>query len=387
MRKRTLWIVWLLAIALMAGLALSGCSKDESIDPNALQTGEGEVVEGPQEGTETAEGEEGEAAEAAEDAIVVIEPAKPKPVYFTNPLSGLKTDKDLSGLRPYAVMINNKREALPQLGVSQADIIYEVCAEGGITRMEALFATMEGIDTLGSIRSIRPYYIELATGYDAIIIHAGGSEEAYYDLSAWKLTHFDGVRGGRDASIFWRDAYRMQYAGYEHSMLTSGENILNFVEGSSYRLEHNEGYKAPLKFNNENPAKFGETAEVVTVRFSSYKTDIFTYDPETKLYMIEGHNREYVDGNTDEQVGVTNVLVLNTTSQVLDNVGRLRVATTGEHSGMYFCGGKAVPITWSRDTRNDAFTYKLANGWDLRWMPGHTYICLINPNVSTMGYE
>ena len=387
MKKRTLWIVWLLAIALIAGLALTGCSSDDSIDPGDLQTGEGEIAEAPQEGQESAEGEASETAEAAEDAITVIEPAKPKPVYFTNPLSGLKTDKDLSGMRPYAVMINNKLEALPQLGVSQADIIYEVCAEGGITRMEALFATMEGVGNLGSIRSIRPYYIELATGYDSIIIHAGGSEEAYYDLSAWKLTHFDGVRGGRDASIFWRDAWRMANRGYEHSMLTSGENILKFVEGSNYRLEHEEGYEAPLQFNNENAAKFGTDAQTITVRFSNYKTDIFTYDPETKLYMIEGHGQEYIDGNTEEQVGVTNVLILNTTSQVLDNVGRLRVATTGEHSGTYFCGGKAVDITWSRDTRNDAFTYTLSNGWDLRWMPGHTYICLINPNVSSMKYE
>lgn len=384
MRKKFLWIVWLLALAMIAALALSGCSKDENIDSNAQQPGS--QTEEPQEG-EAAEGEEGEQAEEAQQPILVAEPAKPKPVYYTNPLSGERTMSDISSLRPYAVMINNKREALPQLGVSQADIIYEVCAEGGITRMEALFQTMEGVGTLGSIRSIRPYYIELATGYDAIVIHAGGSEEAYYDLSNWGITHFDGVRGGYDATIFWRDAWRMANRGYEHSLLTSGENILNFVEGNRYRLEHNEGYEAPLQFNNENAAKFGERAESVTVRFSNYKTDVFTYDPETKLYMIEGHGQEYIDGNTEEQVGVTNVLVLNTTSQVLDDVGRLRVATTGTHSGTYFCGGKAVPITWSRDTRNDSFTYTLENGWDLRWMPGKTYICLINPNVSSMGYE
>ncbi|MBP5749608.1 MAG: DUF3048 domain-containing protein, partial [Firmicutes bacterium] len=216
------------------GLVLSGCSGgDDSIDPNALQPGS--EAEEPAESSEAGEeGEEG--TQTAEVLPVIVEPAKPKPVYYTNPLSGERTVSDLSSLRPYAVMINNKREALPQLGVSQADIIYEVCAEGGITRMEALFQTMEGIGNLGSIRSIRPYYIELATGYDAIIIHAGGSEEAYYDLSAWKLTHFDGVRGGRDASIFWRDAWRMANRGYEHSMLTSGENVLKFVEGSNYRL-------------------------------------------------------------------------------------------------------------------------------------------------------
>ena len=47
-------------------------------------------------------------------------------------------------------------------------------------------------------------------------------------------------------------------------------------------------------------------------------------------------------------------------------------------------GEETTNVVW---TRNDAFTYKMANGWDLRWMPGHTYICLINPNVSSMGYE
>ena len=364
MKKKSM-LSLLLILALALGLVLSGCS-----------------------GSEQPPAEDPAEEESAEDLLpAVAEPSKPQTVAYRNPLSGVPVETDISHLRPYAVMINNKREALPQLGVSQADIIYEVCAEGGITRMEALFQTVDDVTNIGSIRSIRPYYIEMATGYDSIIIHAGGSEEAYYDLSAWGLVHFDGVRGGWDANIFWRDAYRMEHAGYEHSMLTSGENILEYINSTEIRQEHKEGYEAPLQFSNENAVRFGEPAESVTVRFSNYKTDVFTYDPETKLYMIEGHNQKYVDGNTNEQVGVTNVLVLNTTSQVLDNVGRLRVATTGSNSGMYFCGGKAVPITWSRSTRNDAFTYKMANGWDLRFSPGQTYICLINPYVSTMHYE
>ena len=39
--------------------------------------------------------------------------------------------------RPVAVMLNNLKKAQPQLGNAQADIIYEVPAEGGITRMLA----------------------------------------------------------------------------------------------------------------------------------------------------------------------------------------------------------------------------------------------------------
>ena len=81
---------------------------------------------------------------------------------FTNPLTGLPCEADLSGIKPVAVMLNNLREALPQLGQSQADIIYEVVAEGGITRMLAVYQSVEDVGTIGSIRATPPYYIELA---------------------------------------------------------------------------------------------------------------------------------------------------------------------------------------------------------------------------------
>ena len=90
-----------------------------------------------------------------------------------NPLSGMPTDGEISSQRPVAVMLNNLEQALPQQGQSQADLIYEVVAEGGITRMLGVFQSVEDVDMIGSIRSTRPYYIELALGHDALFIHAG----------------------------------------------------------------------------------------------------------------------------------------------------------------------------------------------------------------------
>ena len=40
-----------------------------------------------------------------------------------NPLTGLPLAEDWVNKRPVAIMLNNLREALPQLGQSQADII------------------------------------------------------------------------------------------------------------------------------------------------------------------------------------------------------------------------------------------------------------------------
>ena len=89
---------------------------------------------------------------------------EPEPVYpYTNPLTGEGLMEDISGKRPIAVMFNNLEKALPQLGVGQADVIYESVAEGGITRMMGLFQDIQGAGDLGSIRSARDYYVTWPT--------------------------------------------------------------------------------------------------------------------------------------------------------------------------------------------------------------------------------
>ena len=91
--------------------------------------------------------------------------------------------------------------------------------------MLAVYQTLDGVGTLGSIRSSRPYYIELALGHDALYVHAGGSPEAYQDLKSWKVNNIDGVNGSASQSaVFWRDQERRKTMDYEHTLVTSGEN-------------------------------------------------------------------------------------------------------------------------------------------------------------------
>ena len=304
-----------------------------------------------------------------------------------NPLTGLPMEPEYEGLRPIAIMLNNLKAAQPQLGVSQADIIYEVPVEGGITRMLGLYQTVEGVELLGSVRSARPYFVELALGHDAIYVHAGGSQEAYSNLRSWKVDHMDGVRGGEDAKIFWRDPDRRKNNGYEHSLITSGEKILEYLGKGKIATEHESGWNYLQAFKEDGTPAEGETAEHIKVRFSSYKTGTFDYDAGTGKYLVGQYGKEHIDGSTGEQVSATNVLVLKTSTAVLDEVGRLRVQTTGEGKGFFFCGGKAVPIQWSRKDRNSAFTYTLENGSSLALGQGNSYVCIISPKTSTVEYE
>lgn len=300
-----------------------------------------------------------------------------------NPLTGEPASADTAVLRPVAVMLNNLKEALPQLGQSQADMIYEVVAEGGITRMLGVYQSVEDVDMIGSIRSTRPYYIELALGHDALFIHAGGSDQAYSDLWSWDVDHFDAVRGpylGKDpeSNMMWRDAVRRKENGYEHSVVATGASILaNLPE--NLRREHEEGYDAGLIFADDGTPAGGSPASVVTVPFSNYKTGRFVYDESQQSYLVEEYGAPYVDGNTGAQVAVTNVIVVQTRCRYTgDSLGHMDVDVVGEGEGWFACGGAAIPIRWSKPDRESPITYTTQNGEPLALGRGKTYVNIVS---------
>jgi len=331
-------------------------------------------------------------AEEPEPTPEVVEPEPvPEPEPYvpagTNPLTGEPMEPEYEHNRPVAIMFNNMEKALPQLGVSQADMIYEIPAEGGITRMLGVFQSLEGVETLGSIRSTRSYYLEAALGHDAILVHAGGSPEAYENIPSWSVNNIDGVRGGPSQDVvFWRDAERKKTAGYEHSLLTSGENILKYLENGKYRTEHKDGYSYTQAFAEDGTPVSGNAAERFKLYYTNYKTGVFEYDAETNQYLVSQYKKAYIDGNNGEQVGVTNVLILETDIHVIagDKEGRLKVRMTGSGDGTYFCGGKSVPIQWSKENRNSQFVYTLEDGTPLTLGQGTTYICIMDPGESRL---
>jgi hypothetical protein len=296
---------------------------------------------------------------------------------FVNPLTGEPTEKDISQLRPIAIMLNNIKKALPQQGVSQADIIYEVPAEGGITRMLGVFQSVEDVGEIGSVRSARPYYVALAQGLDAVLLHAGGSTDAYNYIAENGITALDCVNGPYEGSLFWRDKTRISKMGMEHSVLTSGAVITELFEGYTFRKEHEEGYTYAQTFAEDGTPVGGDSALTVTVPFSGYKTGVFRYDEASNAYLVEEYGSAYVDGNNGEQVSVTNVLILQTTTKVLDSVGRLSVDLSSG-SGWFACGGKVIPILWSKGAGSNPLTYTTEDGAPLVLGQGKSYVNIIS---------
>ena len=88
----------------------------------------------------------------------------------------LGVQREVEG-RAVAVMVNNHPAARPQSGLNKADIVYELLAEGDVTRFLAIFQS-EQPDNMGPVRSARDYYIELAKGFDSLYIAHGNSPDA-----------------------------------------------------------------------------------------------------------------------------------------------------------------------------------------------------------------
>ena len=315
-----------------------------------------------------------------------VEVATPSPTPYdgpVNPLTGLPIGEEWINRRPVAIMLNNLKQALPQLGQSQADIIYEIPAEGGITRMVGVYQSLEDVGTIGSIRSARPYYLEVALGHDAIFLHAGGSEDAYSKISQWGVTALDAVRGPylgktEGSNLMWRDPVRRQTYSLEHTVVTTGKTITDLLPTYNIRLDHKEGYTYEMEFSEDGTPADGVTANQITVPVSTYKTGRFVYNEDTGKYGVEEYGSPYIDGNTQEQVEVTNVVILKTACRNTgDYLGHITVDLSSGGRGYFACGGKITDLTWSKQYPNGQFHYTDSNGDPITFGVGTTYVCVV----------
>ena len=321
--------------------------------------------------------------ELLEDQVPVVLPEakdEAEPEVVANPLTGEPlANPDTVNNRPVAVMLNNIHYAMPHHGVSDADIIYEFNVEGGITRMIGFYQDVSQVGTIGSVRSARPYYIETVMGMEAIYVHAGGSVEAYQMINRLDMDDIDEA----NYQCFWRDEKRLQTMDWEHTLMTSGTKLTEYFEAKKWNMKHSEDFSYPFTYVEDGTPYSDKVANKVSVKFSNYKTGVFTYDPETGLYMIEQYDDKYIDGNTGKQVGTTNLFVLRTSVvNSGDSKGHMNIDITGSGKGWYINGGKATEIKWSKKTINDPFTYALADGTPFSLGIGKSYVCVVDKEAS-----
>ncbi|MBE6952795.1 MAG: DUF3048 domain-containing protein [Ruminococcaceae bacterium] len=307
----------------------------------------------------------------------------PEPVPSNvNFLTGLPLeDLSVNQARPVAIVFNNLRIALPQHGIAAADIVFEVEAEGGITRLVAVYSDIASAGTIGSVRSARPVMINLAMGLDCVFVHSGGSPQAYTDLKKYGVTDIDGLYD--PGIVFYRDSLRESSMGYEHALMTTGtrlENQLNKFASSGKRVTLKDGYTAPFAFYDASTVPNGATAAAkVTTKYGSYQP-FFRYDEASGNYQRYQYGARHIDNNGGEQLSFKNVIVLSVPSHVIsgDTAGRRQFSDVGSGIGIYATNGVSIPIQWSKASASAPLVLTTASGETLKLNPGKTFISYVN---------
>lgn len=348
----------ILALLLVLCLMLCACGKKQP-DPTQEPTTESTTQPTTQETTEAT-------------TVPETEP----PVLYRHPLTGAPLDAPWNG-QAVAVMINNLKNAMPQKGISQADIFYEIEVEGDITRCLAVFTDLSKAGDIGPVRSARTYFNSVAVSYDAPLIHCGGSPglalagrygESYDTIANWEHIDADSAHFYRD-----RDRYNSGYA-WEHTLFTTGELLQKALDVYKYNTPKEQTFG--LQFDDDAVLS-GEKAEEITIKFKGGKKTILTYDGANEYYKINIHGTEHIDGNTNKPVTFKNVIALYTKQWYADSSGHKFYNTIGSGEGYAAIGGKIVPITWNREGLRTPYTYTLADGTPLTLDVGTTYIAIV----------
>lgn len=284
----------------------------------------------------------------------------------------LKIVNQNSKSRPYAVMINNNHAAWPQCGIGDAYIVYEIVAEGGITRMMALYKDQDTAK-IGSIRSARHYFIDYAEENDAIFVHWGGSPQAYARLNS--IDSIDGI--ALEGSVFFRD--KTLKRDLEHTGFTSMKNVKEYADKKGYTRDTKKDLLLNYSIEDIDMSNIPnvQTADSVSIKYSDYHTTSYKYDEDKKVYYRSMAGKPNVDLQTGEQYTAKNIIVYAVNNYTLsdgENKGRQDIKNIGTGKGYYISEGKAIPITWEKKSHSEQTVYKYESGEELKVNDGNTFI-------------
>jgi hypothetical protein len=296
-------------------------------------------------------------------------------------LTGLAIDPELVDRRVFAIMFDNHFGARPQAGLSEADIVYEILAEGWITRYMGIFQS-EYPKNIGPVRSARDYFLDRALEYDAFYTHVGGSPKGLSDIK--RLNAYDIDAMSCRANTFWR----IDYKKIPHNMYTSSEAIIKEAQRKNYPLENSieffDFYKNDTMLNGEK----GRIMKITYMKPTSYDSvgyvSGFRYDEDTSLYTRLVNDKEYIDENNKAVLTTKNILVQYANHKVIDNKGRRKVDFVGTGKGLYFTNGEYIPVTWEKDSEKARTKFYNEAGEVIQLNRGNTWVQVVPTNFNVL---
>ena len=287
-------------------------------------------------------------------------------------LPEVKEKESPFGSRPLSIMVENAEGARPQSGLDKANIVYEVLAEGGITRFLAIYYDQEA-EEVGPVRSARPYFVSKSLEHQAIFVHVGGSEEAYNFI---KQESIDDINEFVDFQPFWRSTDRTP----PHNLYTSTINLRKEANKLGYiEMIKKQEYQFEI---SRNEKLTGRETDSIVIPYNRNYTVSYQYQPESMKYIRFINGEPHIDAKTKKQLAVDNIIIQFAETKIIDQEGRLAIDFVSKGIGLLFLKGNSTEITWGKADLRARTVFLDKEGNRIALTPGNVWIQIVSSDLT-----
>lgn len=289
-------------------------------------------------------------------------PPPTRPTTAVAPLRGSVIPIEAAQRPAVSAKIDNHWDARPQWGIDRADVVVEELVEGGLTRYLAVWQS-DLPDQVGPVRSIRPMDPDIVSPFGGIIAYSGGRAR-FVEMMQEAPVH-NAIHGGADDRFMFRTTERRA----PHNVILRAPQIAaeySDLDAPAAQFRYSSSGWAPL---------FGEESVGLDLRFSAVSPRSWRWDARSGAYLRSQ------DGRPDTAAGggrisAANVLVLRVA--IDDRYGDVpKTVLVGTGTGVLSSGGSALPVTWTKASRDAPIVLRNAAGSEVQLAEGNTWIELV----------
>lgn len=314
------------------------------------------------------------------------ETATPQPADgAVNPFTGLRvSDPAVLDRIPLLIKVANTSEVRPQTGLSQADVVVEHFAEGGITRFTALYLT-NSPEKVGSVRSCRLIDIELPRIFDAALVCSGTSPGVKPTLRASWLFDKGEESSVKSSVVIISDfgpfecptcpMFRTSDQAPPHNLFANAPNAWREMtdRGKNQRTAFHS-----WTFDAAAPAA-GKTVTTVDVPYNADPVT-WSYNAGSGVWERKLNGAPHTDALTGSTLTADNVIVAYAHHAVTgiqeDTTGArsIQIQLWGEGPLKVFRDGRMIDGKWLRSNDPGVLQFVDAQGKLIPLKPGNTWI-------------
>lgn len=286
-----------------------------------------------------------------------------------SPLNGLPAeDPELLERGVLAVKIDNHWNARPQSGIQEADAVYELLVEAGLTRFIALFHDNDSA-YLGPMRSGRPTDPTLLLPLHATFAISGAQ--------GWVIAQIVGA-GVPIVGEVRPATFRIPTRSAPHDLYVDTSLL------RAYADEHGYPGEPPPDLLTWGTFTPDEEAEAVEIHFSTETSAGWQWDGERYLRSTNGKIHSWVDEAAETgRIAADTLVVLFApfyTARPPANANGSPVPATqtvGSGRALVFARGQVAEGTWLRDATDQMIRLLRPDGRPLQVPPGVPWISLV----------